>query len=192
MMWWDHTISPWQGWVNICSLKTLYDRQGAFQVWYWNQSACVLRTPLEEAQLKPSHNIFWVRTYSHLSQLLSIPLPFLSLSWRTSASFHPPSSGVRPGIRSSLLHKSLGDCENTEKKNTQSELCFMQSQEFHHIFTTRHQGSLTHRNGMNTSTKTSPSFLDGSIGQGVKLASKNEHTQGSCKSLNSQEVCPSK
>lgn len=122
MMWWDHTISPWQGWVNICSLKTLYDRQGAFQVWYWNQSACVLRTPLEEAQLKPSHNILWVRTYSHLSQLLSIPLPFLSLSWRTSASFHPPSSGVRPGIRSSLLHKSLGDCENTEKK-TPSQNC---------------------------------------------------------------------
>lgn len=156
--------------VCICSLKLFMPGKPFFiQAWCWNPGAHILRALLEKSQLTLSHTALWVTRYSHLSQLLSILLPFPSLSWQTSASFHPPSSGVHPGTRSSLLRKSLGDCQNTEKKTKSQSYVSCRVMSFqplvilpHRPFTKRHQRSLPCKQGVNPSPETCPIFLDGS------------------------------
>lgn len=111
LVWWGHTTSPWQDWEasSHLLLETVYAQQAPLQASCWNLDPHSLRALLRKPQPKPSHAAPQIITYSHLSLLPSTLLPSPSLAWQTSASFHPPSSGVRPGIRSSLLHKSLGD-----------------------------------------------------------------------------------
>lgn len=196
--WWGHTTSPWQGWVRICSLKLFMTGKVLFRL------DVRIKVPefLGLSWKKPSSN---PHTTSFELQYTHIFLSFFQFCFLFLHSHdeHLPhfillllefTQEFIPLCFISLLETAKTQEKKKPKKHNNNPVrtAFHAESWVSSYFHKTSPEVSDSQERVNASTKTSPSFLDGSIGQGVKLASKNEHTSGSCKSLNSQDVLQNK